>query len=303
LTPLAIGLGRKGVIEAGVRLSHSYGVPVIPGGAIKGALSSWVDWRYSPPVEDVRKDYEKMGQVAAWFTGRRTANGHPGLPCGSSYSFLFGDLNAQGALVCEDAWWVPQEGVSPLRMDIVTPHHLDYYSKKGAKPPSDTDEPVPVTLPVVTGKFHFVIHLRWPDTAVEEATGSAYKAWLEAGKQLLLEMLSEAGLGGKRTQGYGRFQIDHPVKPAPERTQTQPGLMGEDFIEKVLQAKVREIPGRVQSWKRRWDNLPAADRPFAQAAIVQRLSEWQSRDPIKYGQQAKDKPWIAQWMAARAQSS
>src|SRR5262249_5571079 len=35
-TRLIVGLGNKGVIEAGLRLHHTYGVPLIPGSALKG---------------------------------------------------------------------------------------------------------------------------------------------------------------------------------------------------------------------------------------------------------------------------
>src|ERR1017187_4825201 len=37
---LAMGLGNESVLEVGIRLSHSYGTPVIPGSAVKGVLRS-----------------------------------------------------------------------------------------------------------------------------------------------------------------------------------------------------------------------------------------------------------------------
>ena len=39
--PLAIGHGAKGVLDGGVRLHRTYGLPVIPGSSIRGAVSAF----------------------------------------------------------------------------------------------------------------------------------------------------------------------------------------------------------------------------------------------------------------------
>jgi CRISPR-associated protein Cmr6 len=116
---MAVGLGAKGVLEVGIRLSQSYGVPVIPASAVKGVLRSALD-------EEADKDL---------------------------IGFLFGSEDEQGFVWFQDAWWVP-ESRSPLAVDVMTVHHPKYYSGDG--PPSDCDSPNPVQFLSVRGTFLFV---------------------------------------------------------------------------------------------------------------------------------------------------
>lgn len=113
---LAMGLGAKGVLEVGLRLSQAYGTPLIPGSAIKGILCHVIE--------------EK---------GLKT--------------FLFGDEEHQGFVEFQDAWWVP-ESRSPLMLDVMTVHHPDYYT--GSAAPSDSDNPNPVHFLSMRGTFLFV---------------------------------------------------------------------------------------------------------------------------------------------------
>ena len=113
---MAAGLGAKGVLEVGLRLSHSYGVPLIPATAVKGVLRGTLDDE-------------------------------------SLISFLFGCEEQMGFVDFQDAWWVP-ESKAPLAMDVMTVHHPEYYSGKG--PPSDCDSPNPVQFLSVRGSFLFV---------------------------------------------------------------------------------------------------------------------------------------------------
>jgi CRISPR-associated protein Cmr6 len=115
-TRLAVGLGDESVLEVGLRLNRSYGVPVIRGSAIKGVLRARID------------DPDLAG-------------------------FLFGSQEDSAFVVFQDAWWIP-ENRSPLAMDVITVHHPDYYSKIG--PPTDFDNPNPVQFLSVRGAFLFV---------------------------------------------------------------------------------------------------------------------------------------------------
>ena len=114
---LALGLGAESVLEAGLRLSHSYGTPLITASAIKGVLRDAVE-----------------GEVLR--------------------SFLFGCQGSMGFVEFQDAWWVP-ESRSPLALDVITVHHPRYYT--GEKPPSDSDNPTPVHFLSVRGTFLFVV--------------------------------------------------------------------------------------------------------------------------------------------------
>jgi CRISPR-associated protein Cmr6 len=296
--PMAIGLGSKGVIEAGVRLHHMYGLPVVPGSAIKGALGAWVDERYAGPEKPIRLAYAETQQVPPWFAGRRADRSRDlaALPAGSSYAFLFGDSNTEGALICEDAWWVPGTTGPPLRLDVVTPHHRDYYTRKGmGVAPCDTDEPKPVNYLTVAGSFFFVVHLRWPEDAIEPDSRTPYRSWLTVAEHFLHEMLSEAGLGAKKSQGYGRFAETRAPKPAAQAPSAGPGPAARAFIESIRAVRARDIAGAIQSWKERHDKLPEAERSPVRAAIGDQLREWRNKNPRQYQEQARSKPWVAEW--------
>jgi CRISPR-associated protein Cmr6 len=118
---LAVGLGSESVLEVGIRLSHSYGTPIVPGSAIKGVLRS-------------RMEDERLRD------------------------FLFGSQESPAFTDFQDAWWIP-DSRSPLSLDVMTVHHPDYYSSRAAviPAPSDLDNPNPVKFLSARGSFLFVV--------------------------------------------------------------------------------------------------------------------------------------------------
>ncbi len=127
---LLIGLTGGGALETGCAVSHSYGMPYLPGSSIKGAVRAWA---------------EKA--MPEWKT---------------QFNELFGkdDASISGLVVFHDAWWIPDSGggahkSQPFVADIVTPHHPDYYAGKG--PATDLDSPVPNALIGVRGSFLFTL--------------------------------------------------------------------------------------------------------------------------------------------------
>ena len=165
---MVVGLGQKGVLEVGIRLDRTWGVPVIPGSSLKG--------------------------IAA-LTARQTGQPEWG-ESGASYLALFGGPDAngddeRGAVVFYDAYWKPSGNQLPLHLDVMTVHHPEYYQSSGATPPSDTDSPTPISFLSATGSYEFF--LEGPAT------------WVEAAFELLKRGLAEHGIGGKTAGGYGRF--------------------------------------------------------------------------------------------------
>ncbi len=106
--------------------------------------------------------------------------------------FLFGTEQNRGYATVHDAWWVPRPGSSGLSLDVLTSHHSDYYT--GSKPvaPTDFDDPIPNYFLTVSGEFLFQIH-------------APNKSWQVFVEQLLQQVLSENGIGAKKSSGYGRF--------------------------------------------------------------------------------------------------
>ncbi len=181
---LVVGLGAGGSLETGVRLHHTYGVPVIPGSAIKGVAA-----HYSAAVW--------AGQL-----GKRefaAADPEKKTPAGSAYTTLFGSTVSRGCIVFEDAWITPESLTNAgLGLDIMTPHHSTYYT--GPDLPTDFDDPTPIPFLSVTGAFTFALAIT-PDLRRDpQATG-----WLDIAATLVRETLQHSGVGGKTTSGYGRL--------------------------------------------------------------------------------------------------
>ncbi|HOV79311.1 MAG TPA: type III-B CRISPR module RAMP protein Cmr6 [Bacillota bacterium] len=119
---MAVGLGEESVLETSVALHHTYGVPYIPGSAIKGMAASFA-----------RQYLGDKWQVGA-----------------SAYKTVFGDTENAGYFIFFDA--LPLPGTGHLYPDVITVHHKDYY-QKGNLPPADWDNPSPVPFLSATGKY------------------------------------------------------------------------------------------------------------------------------------------------------
>lgn len=197
-----LGAGEAGVLETGISLHHTYGLPYLPGSALKGCARAYAQWRGLDPA-----------YVAALF-GRA-----PDDPHGDSAEPENGE---SGCVIFHDAWWVPAElslsastgsaGAlatraptrGPLELEVVTPHHTEYYSGS-AEEPCDTDAPIPTHHLAMAGAFYFVIE---GDTA-----------WAQAALRLLAAGLATLGIGAKRASGYGCFitAADNPANTAAQQ--------------------------------------------------------------------------------------
>lgn len=168
---LIVGLGAKGALEAGIHLEHTWGVPLLPGSALKGLAAAAA---------------RKLVVDDGWRPGSARA--------ATSYDELFGSTNDSGAVVFHDAWWDPTGcDTVPIALDVMTVHHADYYQGRAA-PPSDMDSPNPVAFASATGRYLL---------AVEGAA-----EWAEAALHLLKLGLAELGIGAKTNAAYGRMDVD-----------------------------------------------------------------------------------------------
>lgn len=168
-TPLAIGLGNASPLEVGLTLHHTYGMPIIPGSALKGLCRRGAQLL-------CRKS--KISQ--------------------QDFELLFGtggeQANVAGCVVFYDAWYDPDTvGGQPFHRDVITVHHPVYYGG-GAQPPTDFDDPNPVPFLVVK-----------PETRFLFAIDAADERWAEFAKQLLRWCLVNLGVGAKTNAGYGYF--------------------------------------------------------------------------------------------------
>lgn len=171
---LVVGLGGASSYEIGLTLHHTYGTPLLPGSALKGLAAHYCN------------------QVIG----------------GAGSALLFGDVKAAGYVRFHDAWMAPESLANEkqnegLLIDVMTPHHGRYYAAARYKdidqliPPTDFDDPNPISFLSVRGTFHFV--MTCDDRSDPECR------WLRRAEELLVRALGAWGIGGKTSSGYGRL--------------------------------------------------------------------------------------------------
>jgi CRISPR-associated protein Cmr6 len=120
---MAIGLGEESVLETSIALHHTYGMPHIPGSALKGLAASFgrqhlgAEWQVDTPA----------------------------------YVTVFGDTQTAGYVTFFDA--LPLPNSVALYPDVITVHHEKYYRNDHNAPPADWDDPTPVPFLSATGKY------------------------------------------------------------------------------------------------------------------------------------------------------
>jgi CRISPR-associated protein Cmr6 len=188
---MVVGLGAESVVETSISLHRTYGVPYIPGSALKGLAAAaahkcLLDPRWRKAGED--------GKIGEW------------------HRVLFGDVESSGYVTFHDALWIPEGNALPLDLDVMTVHHSDYYqgNDQGEAPPADWDNPNPVAFVSARGRYLLAV------TGPEE--------WANAALDILRDALEKDGIGAKTAAGYGRLRAALP--PKPEKLDWKPMLKG-----------------------------------------------------------------------------
>ncbi len=181
------GLSGENILETGLTLHHTYGVPIIPGSALKGLAAHYCHQVWG--TKDKRFKYPEKDKT-----------------CGLYHRYIFGDTGEKeedegaGHITFHDAWITPETLGTALVNDVITPHHPDYYmpdSKDNPLPPADYDEPNPITFLSVHGTFRIYLSCDIPDNGGKE--------WVDLTMRLLKDALKDWGIGGKTSSGYGRM--------------------------------------------------------------------------------------------------
>ncbi|MCX7845568.1 MAG: type III-B CRISPR module RAMP protein Cmr6 [Dictyoglomaceae bacterium] len=189
---LIIGLGATHPQETSMTLHHIYGIPYIPGSAIKGMTKHWAVLKFADHmtkeenkdfteiVEEISKTLEKGENFDLTVDGITF----------SDLIQIFGTQKEVGKVIFMDAYPI---GKINLKIDIMNPHYPQYYSEK--EPPTDWQTPIPIKfLTIEKTKFQF--YLLSYDSKL-----------LSCAEKLLKEALREHGLGAKTSLGYGIFEI------------------------------------------------------------------------------------------------
>jgi CRISPR-associated protein Cmr6 len=143
---MAVGLGAESVLETAIVLHRTYGVPMIPGSALKGLAAA----------------------------SARQVFGDAWVKDSPAYTTMFGNTETAGYVTFFDALYIPGSAANdrPLAADVLTVHHQAYYNQ-GGDAPADWDSPVPV--PFLSAAGTYLIALQGPPAWV----GTAFQllAW------------------------------------------------------------------------------------------------------------------------------
>jgi len=227
---LVVGLGAASVYETSMTLHHIYGIPYLPGSAIKGITRSYrilcmaedlknpndyyervallekflerfdlVEKNVFPKWEEVKElkvsspqDKNKKVEFSEQFYKSLEAK-QAEL---REFQLIFGTQNKQGCIIFFDSF--PEH--FEIKYDIMNPHYGPYYTEK--KPPADYYNPTPIPFLVLeNAKFTFYLGTKNRLISSEEKENL-----LNSTKEWLRNALTSYGIGAKTALGYGLFE-------------------------------------------------------------------------------------------------
>ncbi|MHB2015970.1 MAG: type III-B CRISPR module RAMP protein Cmr6 [Candidatus Xenobia bacterium] len=209
---MVVGLGAESLIETSIALHRTYGVPIIPGSALKGLASSYAATQL---------------QHEQWLKGQ------------PAHLAMFGSTEIAGYVTFFDALYVPASSDHPLAPDIMTVHHPDYY-QSGRTPPADWDSPTPIPFLSCTGRYLFAV------------TGPL--KWVARAYDILGLALSEIGVGGKTSRGYGRITLVTETQK-PSASLSPEGGRVRTLVTAIRSLKSPADKGRTGPLLKQWKTL------------------------------------------------
>jgi CRISPR-associated protein Cmr6 len=255
---MVVGLGAESVLETSVALHRAYGVPWIPGSALKGLAAA---------------------AAHRWLTDDKWRKPHKDQEIGAFHKLMFGDTTSSGYVTFHDALWIPDSEKLPLDLDVMTVHHPEYYGGKNV-PPAEWDSPNPVSFLTARGKYLLAV------------TGP--QAWAETAMKILAQALAYDGVGAKTAAGYGRLKVaGYEVPPlasgqSSDRSRTESRASSTPAAPSWSQeVKILNISNADQKVPQILDSLHGDDLKSAVAAIIKRLDRKALKEKHR-----RDKPWV-----------
>lgn len=251
-SPLAIGLGNASPYEVGLTLHHTYGVPYLPGSALKGLALR------------VARQHAKLSE--------------------KEVETIFGNTDAAGYITFWDGW-MDAGAQNPLQLDTITVHHPDYY-QKGTAFPTDFDDPNPVAFLSVKPGVKFHIALSGP----EDWVGVAAQL-LEYGLCYLgLGGKTNAGYGGfaverEKSEAEKAQQTAEDEKRAEAEKEAfakqQQDERAQKYLDQISTLNNSNEPDVVSRVINETKQLPAASRKHVLQTLLERLEQRNSKQKLR----------------------
>ena len=292
-SPLILHLGRASVLEnVGLYADRTTGLPLIPGTAIKGVLSTWATWEANQNTDLSFPETDKWQRQRKDFSKSDHARR------------ILGCDNEGGSEHAGDIIFVGAFPKTPplLGLDLVNPHHDEQGKDKTRLTPSAFLCIQPNT------QWDFIFFAR-PGTTDAADLLATTELWL-------CEALEHMGLGAKTASGYGRFGKDAPrtanvgtagkpiTKEDIERQAQDEALkaralasMQSDFPnEPTFKARILDKlnPGSLAQLEK---EIPTLQKPDNADRLQQLKTLLASKDYKEIRKRLRDKAWFPQdWL-------
>lgn len=182
---LLLHLGRTSVLEnVGLHCDRTTGLPVIPGSAVKGVVSTWACW--------TEHFHEATGEISGFTKDsvqRRNFNAAESILAAR----ILGDDSSTGSSAAGEVIFLGAFPNTPpiLELDIVTPH-----TDASGRDRDPVPNPFLAIAPGAVWSFALLAKPR---------DGTNPLALLNTCATWLAECLEQSGIGAKTASGYGRF--------------------------------------------------------------------------------------------------
>lgn len=264
---LYTGLSTGSTLETSATTHHTYGMPMLAGSSIKGAVRSYAEQHFAD------KDDEGNILLTEVVEANNRVKKMTFSPDNQAIlAILFGTDSEEsdeetansdaGYIIWHDAWWIPdvtsQEGHDsnkPFVDEVVTVHQEKYY--QGTLDQAlDMENPIPNQQIGIQGAFYFALE--------------GEEEWVALAKELLKATLQHQGMGAKGSSGYGYMitpQEARQIEEERERqernsqlffelmnefenlvAQNRPAFFQDEIIpelEKILESRTREYKQQV----------------------------------------------------------
>lgn len=335
ITRVLAGHWIHSVVDMGIKLHHTYGIPYLPGSSLKGIARHYTLRHLAGYSGENEKQYPipeaYNGPEKGYSEGQCTYLPGPALAPDevarlkpeeaylqyTAFDVLFGRQDFRGIVTFHDAWMIPEKDAYPFLQDVITPHHQDYYSGKTFEtqaggsdrlPPADWDEPIPVPLVTVRPGAMFLVVIEGP------------KKWRQLAADILRSALEEEGVGAKTNAGYGRLTMqtasesqadqDKEKKREQERAIADQRRIREEFEREAMSVEVdgrplsqiistkaedADVHGMSEFWDKLYELICETKDPYRKGQLSHRVLQYEAKVKKKYELKKKIQQSFLEW--------